>query len=198
MLPARTTRLAYPTLSWREIALLLLASLSIGFSAKAQITPPLATPRTTTSPTGSEPPKPKQLSPQKMEEALRLLLRADSVASVHQRARLGPESSGLVVDQTITKIGHDFYDQFYSRFEAPVQNEDFTIVISEKPSRGNNAIVTLTVNNEELLELPLQARLETIEEAATYAAEIAGGFLQQARNLSQQLERGNKQALETY
>ena len=56
-----------------------------------------------------------------MEEALRLLLKADSVASVRQRAQLGPESSGLVVDQTITKIGHDFYDQFYSRWEAPAE-----------------------------------------------------------------------------
>ncbi|MBU6119684.1 hypothetical protein [Hymenobacter siberiensis] len=32
---------------------------------------------------------PNQLSPQKMEEALRLLLRADSVASQRQRAHLG-------------------------------------------------------------------------------------------------------------
>ncbi len=133
-----------------------------------------------------------------MEEALRLLLRADSVATMRQRAQMGPESSGLVVDQTITKIGHDFYDQFYSRFEAPAGENDFTITISEKPSRGNNAIVTLTVNSEELMELPLQAKYDAVEEAAIYAVEVAGGFLQQARNLSQQLERGNKQARETY
>ena len=141
---------------------------------------------------------PRPLSPQKMEEALRLLLRADSIQSRRQRAQLGPESSGLVVDQTITKIGHDFYDQFYSRWEAPVESDDFTIVISEKPSRGNNAIVTVTVNDAELLELPLQSKADLIEDTAQQAVGVAAGFLQQARSLTQQLERGNKQALETY
>lgn len=138
------------------------------------------------------------LAPQKMEEALRMLLRADSVLSLRQRVRPGPESSGLVVDQTITKIGHDFYDQFFSRWEAPPGNDDFTIIINERPSRGNNAIVALTVNDNELLEFPLQAKYDLIEEAAQQAIEIASGFLQEAQNLSRQLERGNKQALETY
>lgn len=145
-----------------------------------------------------DPAAPSQLSTQKMEEALRLLLRADSVDSQRQRLQSGPESSGLVVDQTITKIGHDFYDQFYSKWEAPAGNDDFIIVVSERPARGNNAIVTVTVNDEEILELPLQAKYDLIEETAQQAIEYASAFLQQAQNLSQQLERGNKQALETY
>lgn len=139
-----------------------------------------------------------QLSALQMEEALRMLLRADSVASQRQRAKLGPESSGLVLDQTITKIGHDFYDQFYSRWEAPVGVNDFTVLIGEKPSRGNNAIITLSVNDEDLLEFPLQGKEELVLEAAQQAIEIAASSLQQALNLSRQLEQGNKQALETY
>lgn len=138
------------------------------------------------------------LSPQKMEEALRMLLRADSVQSIRQRASLGPESSGLIVDQTITKIGHDFYDQFFSHWEPPPGNDDFTITINERPARGNNAIVALSVNENELLEFPLQAKYDLIEEAAQQAIEVATGFLQQAQNLSKQLEKGNKQPLETY
>ena len=127
-----------------------------------------------------------------------MLLRADSIQSLRQRGSMGPESSGLIVDQTITKIGRDFYDQFFSHWEPPPGNEDFTIVINERPSRGNNAIVALTVNENELLEFPLQAKFDLIEEAAQQAIEIATGFLQQAQNLSRQLERGNKQPLETY
>lgn len=138
------------------------------------------------------------LSPQKMEEALRMLLRADSIQSQRQRARLGPESSGLVVDQTITKIGHDFYEQFFSHWDAPSGNDDYTITINERPARGNNAIIALSVNDSELLEFPLQAKYDLIEEAAQQAIEIVTGFLQQAQNLSRQLERGNKQPLETY
>ncbi|UOQ98236.1 curli production assembly/transport protein CsgE [Hymenobacter sp. 5317J-9] len=120
------------------------------------------------------------------------------MASQRQRAKLGPEASGLVLDQTITKIGHDFYDQFYSRWEAPNGIDDFTVVIGEKPSRGNNAIITVTVNNEQLLEFPLQGKEEIIMDASQQAIEIASNSLQESFNLSQQLERGNKQALETY
>lgn len=176
----------------------MLVSLLIGFSGKAQIIRPLATPKTTTSPNGAEPAKPKQLSPQKMEEALRLLLRADSVATSHQRTRLGPESSGLVLDQTITKIGHDFYDQFYSRWEAPVEVQEYTVAVGEKPTRGNNAVITVTVNGEDLLEFPLQGKPDIVEDAAQQAIGVAAAFLQQAYELSKQLEHGNKQPLETY
>lgn len=194
---APLVRLTYQTVRWRAV-LLLLAVLLIRLPGQAQINRPLATPKTTTLPSSSEPAKPQQLSPQKMEEALRLLLRADSVASVHQRARLGPESSGLVLDQTITKIGHDFYDQFYSRWEAPAEVPEYTVAVGEKPSRGNNAVITVTVNGEDLLEFPLQGKSDIVEDAAQQAIGVAAGFLQQAFELSKQLERGNKQALETY
>ncbi|MFD2719444.1 CsgE family curli-type amyloid fiber assembly protein [Hymenobacter monticola] len=127
-----------------------------------------------------------------------MLLRADSIASQRQRAKLGPESSGLVVDQTITKIGHDFYDQFYSRWEAPAGISDFTVIVGEKPSRGNNAIITVTVNDEELLEFPLQGKEDLVAEASQQAVEYAANSLQQAQYLSQQLESGNKQPLESY
>ena len=72
------------------------------------------------------------------------------------------------------------------------------MMVGEKPSRGNNAIVTVTVNDEELLEFPLQGKYDIIEETAQQAVGVAAGFLQQAHNLSQQLERGNKQPLEIY
>ena len=171
--------------------------LVIGFSGKAQTSRPLPAPKSAAAATGAEP-GPKQLSPQKMEEALRLLLRADSVASVRQRARLGPESSGLVLDQTITKIGHDFYDQFYSRWEAPADVLEYTVTVGEKPSRGNNAVIVVTVNGEELLEFPLQGKSDIVEDAAQQAIGLAASYLQQAYEVSKQLEKGNKQPLETY
>lgn len=129
---------------------------------------------------------------------MRLLLRADSVASMHQRARLSPESSGLVLDQTITKIGHDFYDQFYSKWEAPTEVLEYTVAVGEKPSRGNNAVIVVTVNGEDLLEFPLQGKSDIVEDAAQQAIGVAAAFLQQGYELGKQLEKGNKQPLETY
>ena len=190
-------RLTYQTVRWRAV-LLLLAVLLTRLPGQAQINRPLTTPKTTSSNAGAEPAEPKQLSPKKMEEALRLLLRADSVASVHQRARLSPESSGLVLDQTITKIGHDFYDQFYSKWEAPTEVLEYTVAVGEKPSRGNNAVILVTVNGEDLLEFPLQGKSDIVEDAAQQAIGVAAAFLQQGYELGKQLEKGNKQPLETY
>ena len=194
---APIVRLTYQTVRWRAV-LLLLAVLLIRLPGQAQINRPLTTPKTTSSNAGAEPAEPKKLSPQKMEEALRLLLRADSVASVHQRARLSPESSGLVLDQTITKIGHDFYDQFYSKWEAPTEVLEYTVAVGEKPSRGNNAVILVTVNGEDLLEFPLQGKSDIVEDAAQQAIGVAAAFLQQGYELGKQLEKGNKQPLETY
>jgi len=194
---APIVRLTYQTVRWRAV-LLLLAVLLIRLPGQAQINRPLTTPKTTSSNAGAESAEPKQLSPQKMEEALRLLLRADSVASMHQRARLSPESSGLVLDQTITKIGHDFYDQFYSKWEAPTEVLEYTVAVGEKPSRGNNAVIVVTVNGEDLLEFPLQGKSDIVEDAAQQAIGVAAAFLQQGYELGKQLEKGNKQPLETY
>lgn len=190
--------ISYPR-SWplAPVRLWIMAGLLAGLTGNAgwaqTVGRPLRDKSPTKLPTAAAP-----LAPQKMEEALRMLLRADSIDSQRQRAKLGPESSGLIVDQTITKIGHDFYDQFFSHWEPPPGNDDFTITINERPSRGNNAIVALTVNDSELLEFPLQAKYDLIAEAAQQAIEIASGFLREAQNLSRQLEKGNKQALETY
>ena len=91
---------------WWPRLVLAMGVLLAAYSARAQ--PARQLPEKKTLPPAAAPATTAPLSAVKMEEALRLLLRADSVASQRQGATLGPESSGLIVDQTITKIGHDF------------------------------------------------------------------------------------------
>ncbi|UOQ71670.1 curli production assembly/transport protein CsgE [Hymenobacter cellulosilyticus] len=143
------------------------------------------------------------LPAKKLEEALQLLLKAtkkDSSQVATQRRRFRPtEIEGLVMDQTITKVGHDFYDAFYSIWEAPADAGDFTILIQEKPARGTSTLISVTVNDSELLELPLQPKPEVIEETASYAFEVTTQFLLQARNDSRLLEQnGNRQPAEVF
>jgi len=135
------------------------------------------------------------LPAKKVEEALRLLLQAtapaqDSAQSSSRRRFRPTEIEGLVLDQTVSKIGHDFYDVFYTRWEPPANLGDFTVVIREKPARGGfGSLISVEVNEAELLELPLQPRYDVIEEAALYSVEVAVGYLINAQNISQQLER---------
>lgn len=146
------------------------------------------------APTG----QPAPLAPAKLEEALRLLLKADSVATVRNRQLGGSESQGLVLDQAVTKLGHDFYDQFYGTFEAPMGITDYNIVVAERPARGNSALVVLTVNDTELLEMPLPTRTDQMEEIVAAAVETAQEFLQEALNTSRQLESGHRLPPEQY
>lgn len=137
------------------------------------------------------------LPAKKLEEALRLLLQADSSRTQSQQAA-GLESQGLVVDQTISKIGRDFYSIFYNTFEPPPGVGEYNITIGELPSRGNSALVSLSVNDEPLLEMPLQPKYDLIEEAAAQAVAMATEFLLNAQQVNNQLERGELKGLETY
>ena len=142
------------------------------------------------------PDSPKPLAPRQLEEALRLLLRADSVGRAVRRT--GSESQGLVMDQTISKLGRDFYDLFYGSFEAPAGLEEFTVVLVERQARANNAVVALIVNDTELFELPLMPRADQMEESAMAAVGAAVDFLRQAQSVSRQLESGRKMPPEVF
>ena len=174
---------------------LLAGALLAGTPGHAQTRGRQALPATpAAAPTG----QPAPLAPAKLEEALRLLLKADSVATLQGRKLGGGESQGLVLDQAVTKLGHDFYDQFYGTFEAPMGVVDYNIVVAERPARGNSALVVLTVNDTELLELPLPTRADQMAEIVEAAVETAQGFLQDALNTSRQLEQGHRLPPEQY
>ncbi|MBT9393802.1 curli production assembly/transport protein CsgE [Hymenobacter sp. NST-14] len=184
---------------WRPWALgvscLMLVLLSL--SAAAQVTPPKPPPKPPLKPAPPAATKESEavpLPPKKLEEALRLLLQAvgDSSAGQERRQFKATEIDGLVMDQTISKFGHDFYDEFYTHWEVPPGVTDFTIVVREKPARGTSTLISLEVNDNELLELPLQPKAEVVEELAAYALSVAQEFLARARDESRQLERGGR------
>jgi curli production assembly/transport component CsgE len=138
---------------------------------------------------------PATLPTAQVEEALRLLLRADSANQLRAR---GPESAGLVLDQTITKLGRDFFDLFYVAFEPPAGSADYTIAITERPGRFGSALVALTVNDVDLLEIPLSPQYEQMAGAASEAVTAAQGLLLENQRVSRQLESGRRAPLETF
>jgi curli production assembly/transport component CsgE len=129
-----------------------------------------------------------QLSMQKTEEALRLLLRADSVQHAQVQPGMEADAEGFVLDQTLTKAGREFYELFYSTFQSTTGLHDYTIVLSERPLRGTSSLISMNVNDTELLEIPLPTRTEQIEEAVTAAVETARGFLSEQQAQSTMME----------
>ena len=73
------------------------------------------------------------------------------------------ELDGLLVDLTKTKGGKDFYDQFYSAWEAPSNAKNYTIIISEKPYMLSTTFIVVAINENVVYESVLQPRLDIIE-----------------------------------
>ena len=142
--------------------------------------------------------KANPLTPKQLEEALRLLLQVTSDSAATSKAQRGYEVDGLVVDQTISKLGRDFYNLFFNTFEAPAGSGSYVVTITEKPARGINILITVAVNNEDLLETPLQPNEAYIEAAVVEAVATVSQHLLANNPLGKELEKGSEQPLEVY
>ncbi|NVO30308.1 CsgE family curli-type amyloid fiber assembly protein [Hymenobacter lapidiphilus] len=142
--------------------------------------------------------KANPLTPKQLEEALRLLLQVTADSTDTPKVQRGFEIEGLVVDQTISKLGRDFYSVFFSTFESPAGSGDYVVTITEKPARGTSILVTVAVNNTDLLEMPLQPNEEYIDAAASEAVSTVTQHLMENNRLGNELEKGNSQPLEVY
>ncbi|WP_236582144.1 curli production assembly/transport protein CsgE [Sphingobacterium spiritivorum] len=80
---------------------------------------------------------------------------------------------GIMVDNTKSKIGKDFFDMLYAQYSQSTEKYTFTITLRELPSFSNNGIISVEVEdliiftlraipNEEYLNLQLQLCLQQI------------------------------------
>ncbi len=97
------------------------------------------------------------------------------------------EIEGLIVDQTQSKVGHDFYDLFYSNWQPPDNFGDYTIIIEEKPLPQLGTQVTIKINDNEVFQQILQPRYDVIEATAQYGVELAFNYIQNYQAIQKQL-----------
>lgn len=97
------------------------------------------------------------------------------------------EIDGLVVDETVTKAGRDFYQIFYSEWEPPSNAKNFTINISEKPARGLASILMIEINENIVIETPIQPRYDLVESMAQQAVQICFEYLLNYEQIQDQL-----------
>ncbi len=100
---------------------------------------------------------------------------------------------GLVVDETFSKIGHDFYDLFYSQWESPKNVNDYTITISEKPLPQLGTQITILVNDTPVFRKFIQPRYELIQEMAQQGLEISYSYLQNYDKIQKELQGDDMQ-----
>ncbi|HKJ45201.1 MAG TPA: CsgE family curli-type amyloid fiber assembly protein, partial [Balneolales bacterium] len=85
---------------------------------------------------------------------------------------------GLVMDETQSKLGKDFYDIFYKEWDSPKHVLNYTIVIREKPVPSLGTQVMVVIDDKTVFQNFLQPRIEIIEEAAKAAVAYSRQYLQ--------------------
>lgn len=98
------------------------------------------------------------------------------------------EIDQLIINETISKLGLDFQDIFYNKWNWPPRlSYPFIIIISERPVFGNNTQIEIIVNDIKVFESFLQPRYEVLEEIAMQAVDITTQYVLNFQEVLKQL-----------
>lgn len=97
------------------------------------------------------------------------------------------EIDGLLVDDTKTKMGKDFYDLFYGNWEAPPGAKNFTITVSEKPFRLTSTLIVVSINENPVYQSVLQPRQDVVEALSYEAISTTQSYLANYEEIMKQL-----------
>lgn len=102
------------------------------------------------------------------------------------------EIGGMIFDETITKVGRDFYDEFYSNWSNPTSITDFSITIKEMPMPGIGTQITVSIDEFELVKQFIRPNLEMIENLSEYTVSLASQYLMNYQEIQAQLQSADQ------
>ncbi len=91
---------------------------------------------------------------------------------------------GIVLDDTKTKIGKDFYDKYYYKYNDIGINANKIVTIGEEFSFGRNTKIMITVNNEIVYEFFSRPEDDFIEAVAQESIEATYYYLKELEQQS--------------
>lgn len=86
-----------------------------------------------------------------------------------ERRSLDPAYEGLVVNQTISSVGHDFYQAFVAAWREMPLNERYALTIGERPSARLGSQVWVEFSQRRIFQAvlpPARARIASVGAAA--------------------------------
>lgn len=98
---------------------------------------------------------------------------------------MGLALEGMVLDETRSKMGSNFYSIFYNHWEAPENAQNFTITISEQPVPSRGTMVQIKIDDRLVFKNRLEPRYYKTEQAAKRAVKVCQKSLQQQASIQQ-------------
>ena len=97
------------------------------------------------------------------------------------------EFRGLIIEETMTPIGHNFYEAFNS-FWKPLEGMMYTITISEKADSFRGSVYIVKVDDEVVATGRLNPRQEFIDNLAKASVKECQKFLLRRHLMKEELE----------
>lgn len=89
----------------------------------------------------------------------------------------GVSIGGLVINDTRTTLGRDFYDAFYSQWSTPDGADNVIVRVQEQPRPNLGTRILVEVEDERVFQATLQPRFSQIKKAARVARARALRYL---------------------
>lgn len=133
--------------------------------------------------------KATKIAPESLKNLFEEIVRDEVQKAEVQKKKNGLdlEIDGLVIDDTKTKNGREFFDFFFRDWEAPEGAKNFTIYISEKPFRLNSTLIEVSINETLVYQSLLQPRVDVIEGLAIESIATTQMYLANYEALMQEL-----------
>jgi curli production assembly/transport component CsgE len=134
-------------------------------------------------------------------------------AAIERRIQQGTEQiTGLLLDNTKTKAGRDFYESMYRNWSAalldstennlalilPTFTEEITIDFEEQPAMGNSTRIIMNVDNVPIWTQLLQPRASVIEMLSEYAVLVLTDYLTNYQEYIQELNNEDSKGTGVY
>lgn len=114
--------------------------------------------------------------------------RQKEISLIDKNKTISIDLGGIIIDETISKIGQDFYRYFNKQWNDPGTNENFNIYISEKPTPGMGNMIIVKINYEEIFKNRIRPQQEVIESLAEYAINRSQQYIRNYEKIKKQLE----------
>lgn len=82
------------------------------------------------------------------------------------------EIDGIVIDETMTKSGREFYEIYFSHWVKPTDFRDYYIKIKERPFQMNSTLIEVYLKDHLLYQQLMKRRYDEVEQMAKHAVEV--------------------------
>lgn len=99
------------------------------------------------------------------------------------------EINGIVSDDTKTKVGKDFYDIYFSKYNSEAIKGNQIVLIEEQQSIGRTTILRITIDNKLISEFIANPNEEFLTQKAEEVIQITKKYFKEVEKLKNRIEQ---------